>query len=309
MSPAERIWAIVVPVAGGALVLGLGEGVGWPVALGVLALLVAMALAVLVARIVRYRRAQAELRRQFEAGDTIRVAPADLPPEPAPQARPEDRPAVPREVSELTVSDVPLPSAESEFRFLFSGTVRWQRGPHVSGVSHASPASLAADSVLSRAAHLTSTQSPGDHGLVRHRLAAALGVVMADSSGQVLAWADDVDLTVLDDDADVLRKLATLRKQETLWRRERDFERHVRAYLTEEALQNTGSAVVWWLARHTDQVEQAVALLGTLAQLSAAANGDEVDERYRHLLPPSPRLPSEQHRLLGTERFLNGEAR
>ena len=43
-------------------------------------------------------------------------------------------------------------------------------------------------------------------------------------------------------------------------------------------LTSTGSAVVWWLARHEDEMEKAVDMVGPLAQITAAANDEEVPE-------------------------------
>ncbi|HEX4722180.1 MAG TPA: hypothetical protein VH333_06665, partial [Pseudonocardiaceae bacterium] len=61
------------------------------------------------------------------------------------------------------------------------------------------------------------------------------------------------------------------------------------AYLGEDVLKNTGSAVVWWLARAKDDmdVRAAVDLIGALRQLSAAANNSEVPELA---LPPIAEL-------------------
>lgn len=49
-------------------------------------------------------------------------------------------------------------------------------------------------------------------------------------------------------------------------------------------LKSAGSAVVWWLARHDDDIEKTVDLIGPLAQLTAAANDEEVPELFRHLI-------------------------
>ncbi len=73
---------------------------------------------------------------------------------------------------------------------------------------------------------------------------------------------------------------------EDVWERERDHERRKRAYLGDDVLQSTGSAVVWWLAQHDNDVEGAVRLIGALAELSAAANDAEVPELFRYLVPP-----------------------
>ncbi|MGW1837043.1 hypothetical protein [Streptomyces sp. NPDC002067] len=53
-------------------------------------------------------------------------------------------------------------------------------------------------------------------------------------------------------------------------------------------LRTPGSAVVWWLARHGERVEDAVRMIGPLARLSAAAHDTEVPETFRHLAAEPP---------------------
>src|SRR5690606_13970414 len=73
----------------------------------------------------------------------------------------------------------------------------------------------------------------------------------------------------------------------------RKYECDRREYLGKDVLKDTGSAVVWWLAKHDDQVKQAVDEIGPLAQLSSAANDRDVPERYRHMVPyPPPEAPA-----------------
>ncbi|MFD7655857.1 hypothetical protein ACFV4N_17930 [Actinosynnema sp. NPDC059797] len=87
-----------------------------------------------------------------------------------------------------------------------------------------------------------------------------------------------------------------MRKRQHLWEQEVAAERAVRAYLGDEVLTSTGSAVVWWLARNTAEVRETADLIGTLARLSAAAGDREVDEVFRHLLPEHLRRPVEAER-------------
>ncbi|WP_246203708.1 hypothetical protein [Streptomyces tailanensis] len=83
-----------------------------------------------------------------------------------------------------------------------------------------------------------------------------------------------------------LRKLNDLRKDEEIWEYERQHERNKRRYLGDDVLKSAGSAVVWWLARHENEIEKAVDMIGPLAQIAAAANDEEVPELFRHLLVP-----------------------
>jgi hypothetical protein len=49
-------------------------------------------------------------------------------------------------------------------------------------------------------------------------------------------------------------------------------EQDKRAYLKDDVFATPGSAAVWWLVNHPGEVENALGLLDTLAELSAAAN-------------------------------------
>ncbi|GAB1327795.1 hypothetical protein [Streptomyces sennicomposti] len=100
------------------------------------------------------------------------------------------------------------------------------------------------------------------------------------------ALAADVTLILAPADRERLTKLADLRKDEQIWEYERQHERNMRRYLGDDVLKTTGSAVVWWLARHENEIEKAVDMIGPLARISAAANDEEVPELFRHLLVP-----------------------
>jgi hypothetical protein len=102
----------------------------------------------------------------------------------------------------------------------------------------------------------------------------------------VNALAADVTLALAPADRERLRKLNDLRKDEEIWEYERQHERNKRRYLGDDVLKSAGSAVVWWLARHENEIEKAVDMIGPLARIAAAANDDEVPELFRHLLVP-----------------------
>ncbi|WP_437084234.1 hypothetical protein [Streptomyces sp. enrichment culture] len=107
-----------------------------------------------------------------------------------------------------------------------------------------------------------------------------------DRNNRVMALATDVALTLAPADRERLRKLNDLRKDEELWECERQHERNKRRYLGDDVLKSAGSAVVWWLARHENEIEEAVHMIGPLARIAAAANNEEVPELFRHLLVP-----------------------
>jgi hypothetical protein len=249
------VGCVVLPVA-------LGLLLHWPVAVLALVVFVLLAGLVLGGRRLRYRRRQRELRAEEEQ--------RQRPPAPVDEPRDQGR----------WMAEVPLPCAEPGYRFVLSANVFWRPAPNRVGMRHTNPEALALDSIRTRASQITAGQAPGDHVAVGYQLAAALGTVLPDGSGQVVAWATDITLSIPDEDMARLRKLVELRKHEQLWEHERGLERSMRAYLRDEVLESPGCAVVWWLARHPDQVEDSARLIGPLAQLSAAAHGEPVPEVF-----------------------------
>ncbi|MDT0321004.1 hypothetical protein [Streptomyces millisiae] len=202
---------------------------------------------------------------------------------------PNDEPPVaPTEppYQETRVIDASLPSAVDGYDFLFSATVWWRPVPdHPDRSDGASPA-LAVSSIVSRALQVVHREEPGRASFARYVLEGELAVPLPDPSGRVKALAADVTLTLAPADHERLRKLNDLRKDEEIWEYERQHERNKRRYLGDDVLKSTGSAVVWWLARHEDEIEKAVRMIGPLAQITAAANDEEVPELFRHLLVP-----------------------
>ncbi|TMU89932.1 SdpI family protein [Streptomyces sp. DASNCL29] len=189
---------------------------------------------------------------------------------------------------ERLVSEVALPSAVPDYDFLFSATIRWCPGDSRADAPYINPGALAVDAVLDRARRITAAQPPHRSSLTQHQLNGALGTMVPDPSGRVKALAEDVTLRLSEADIERLHKLSTVRKDEEVWEHERNYERNKRAYLGEDVFKDTGSAVVWWMAKNDDHVEKAVNLIGPLAQLSSAANNTEIPERFRHLVSGFP---------------------
>ncbi|RMI34541.1 hypothetical protein [Streptomyces triticirhizae] len=194
---------------------------------------------------------------------------------------------------EQRVVDVALPSAEPDYPFLFSATVRWLPR-EVEGMAYFDPGGIAVASILLRARAFTARQDPADAGLAQHRLNAVLGVMEADPSGRVLAMARNVHMALVETDRERLSRLADVRKDEEVWEHERNYERNKRSYLSTDVLSDPGSAVVWWLANHDDEVAGAVERIGLLAQLSAAANNGEVPPPFRPWLPRPEQEPHQE---------------
>jgi hypothetical protein len=242
----------------------LGLSLQWPPWTWIVVTVVLVGVIVVVDRQARHRSEQDSLRRQV----------AHQPP-----------PRIEQPTSRYPLAVTPLASAKPDYEFTFSCTMAWRP---TEAFSDGDPRAIAADHLVGRAALGVALESPANRALAQHRLAAALGYPEEDSSGRFVVWAEDIVLGVPDDDANRLRQLADLRKQEELWEHKRGYERNVRAYLGDEVLKDTGSAVVWWLANHTDHVRETAGLIGTLAELSAAANNAEVDALFRHLVAGEP---------------------
>ncbi|MFE6663445.1 hypothetical protein ACFVFH_07745 [Streptomyces sp. NPDC057697] len=203
------------------------------------------------------------------------------PAEPEPPTAPTEQP-----YQETRVVDAALPSAADGYDFLFSATVWWKPVPEHANWSDGAFPALAVSSVVSRALEIVRREEPGRASFARYLLDGELGAPLPDRSGRVRALAADVTLTLAPADRDRLRKLNDLRKDEEIWEYERQHERNKRSYLGEDVLKSTGSAVVWWLARHEDDIEKAVDMIGPLARIAAAAKDQEVPEIFRHLLVP-----------------------
>ncbi|MFK4109312.1 hypothetical protein [Streptomyces sp. NPDC002176] len=214
----------------------------------------------------------------------------------APYEREEpEQPPTPTEPphQETRVLDAALPSAVDGYDFLFSATVWWKPLPGHPVRSDGASQALAVSSIVSRALEVVHREEPGRASFARYLLEGELAVSLPDRSGRVDALAADVTLTLAHADRERLRKLNDLRKDEEIWEYEREHERNKRRYLGDDVLKSAGSAVVWWLARHEDEIEKAVAMIGPLAQISAAANDEEVPELFHHLLVPPKDARSE----------------
>ncbi|QIB46922.1 hypothetical protein [Streptomyces aureoverticillatus] len=189
---------------------------------------------------------------------------------------------------EQRVAYVALPSAAPDYDFSFSATVRWKVLEAPENAPAVNAAGLAVDAVLQRARALTSQQPPTRSAFVQHQLNGALGTMHEDATGRVMAMAQDVSLSLPEHDRERLSKLSDVRKDEDVWEHERNYERSKRAYLGNDVLKDTGSAVVWWLSRNDEEVEGTVDRIGLLARLSAAANNDTVAPPFEHLVPTPP---------------------
>jgi hypothetical protein len=186
----------------------------------------------------------------------------------------------PPQPSSTAVHGVVLPSGQRDYRFLLDVTVLW-RHSGTQGVPHPRLDQLAIDAIRERASRSAEQESPANTDLLAPRLATELSFPKPDRTGQLEVWAQNVVLYISDDDRKRLYRLAEVRKDEEVWDHERIHERNKRAYLREDVLSSTGSAVVWWLARDTARVQETVSLIDTFAKLVAAAQDREVEPVFR----------------------------
>jgi hypothetical protein len=185
---------------------------------------------------------------------------------------------------ETPVFDVPVPSGLDEYPFLFSSTVRWRCVTDPLVASHGNPGALAVASVLRRVEQYTTAEHPSRADFLCHWLEGLLGQPVQDETGMVTSYATDVRLHLRQEDRRHLEKLEEHRRNIGSWEQQREYERSRRAYFGEDVLRSPGSAVVWWLSRHDDEIERATDLIGPLSCLAAAANDQAIPDSYRHLL-------------------------
>ncbi|MET9117965.1 hypothetical protein ABZX38_27725 [Streptomyces longwoodensis] len=210
---------------------------------------------------------------------------------PVPVSFEEQLTAAPVERTECRINQVALPSLWNDYCFVFSATVRWCSADGPGHGTVLNPAGLAVDAVLSRARTVTEKREPGHASLLQHELGGALSHMCPDSTGHLQAMADDISLTLLDEDRERLDRLAGVRKDEAVWEHQRRYEQSKRRYLGEDVLKDTGSAVVWWLTKNDEHVAKTVADLPLLAQLTSAARDTDIPQRLLDMLPPRPGGP------------------
>jgi hypothetical protein len=180
------------------------------------------------------------------------------------------------EWAEYPVSNIPLDSAKAEYKFLFSGTVCWSSICTDAGTSPDYQRELAVQEIRARARDVTVDHQPEDHVAVQNDLAVALLTPLAVNSGQpgqLQAWATNVALTIPEDDIAKLTELSEQCKKIKNWRQ-------METYLQRDVLTSLDRAVVWWLAQHTDKVEEAASVIGALKQLVGAVTTTDVPEQF-----------------------------
>lgn len=256
MAPQRKIIFPAVAGAAALVVVVLGISLRWPAGLTVGLVLVCCAVGVLA-----YVTSRPERRE---------IAP--LPPPIVEAALP------PPPVQMMPLQGVNLASAWPDYEFLFDATVYWRLvdGRTPTPTRHVRPGAQAVAAIIERAAAEAADARPDMAVRFQHHLNHVLGEIRHDATGRVEVWADQVRITVPDEDVRRLQELATRRKNEARWEQERHFENDRREYLSEDVLRSTGSALVWWLAKHDLDVAKAAGLIETMTKLTSAAKDEPV---------------------------------
>jgi len=276
MTSRNKIVAAIVAASTIVLIV-VGVGLMWPAWVTIVVFLVCCAVGTLVSL------ALSRGDRRPVSEQTI-VLPPPVVPEPQ------------QVVQTAIIEGVNLASAWPDYEFIFHAVIYWRSTGVPMTTPHVRPNALATDAIIRRAARVAAAEPPDMVIRLQHRLNEVLGVVEADPSRRVEAWADQVRTALLDDDAARLRTLSNIRKNKAVWEHERRYECDRRRYLAEDVLKSTGSALVWWLSRNETDINGAVNLIGTMARLTAAAKDEDVPELFRHLLPPSVLQAAEAER-------------
>ncbi|HXT94031.1 MAG TPA: hypothetical protein VN714_32775 [Trebonia sp.] len=229
--------------------------------------------------------------RPEQAAPIASAPPAVIAPEPPPPPQYQAQP----------VAGIALPSARPDYRFVFSATVYWL--PAVSGVGVADPGAIAKSEIIRRAREIAQRRDPADATLLTSEAVGLLAEPRPDPTNRVHVRAELALFQLSEDDRRRLEELARLRKEEELWDYQRRQEQSKRRYLGEDVLRNSGSAVVWWLARNDSQPEKVADSIGALTRLANAANNaDDVPAddfavtgtEARAGEPTGPQTPAEQ---------------
>lgn len=180
------------------------------------------------------------------------------------------------------VRDTRMASLTEDYEFVFSADVRWRwtDGPDA---RLRNPARAAENAIVTAARVEAGKYRAVEADVAHHALAARLGEAVPVHDGLLEVWADDVLLRLPEEDADRLRQLADLRKENNRWEVERSVERTKRAYFADDVFATPGNAVIWDLVRNGANVETTVGRVGSLARLSEAGKGKDLTDLRERL--------------------------
>jgi hypothetical protein len=265
----------------------------------VTALVAACSLFIVLSAAIRLQ-ALVALALAIAGGGVVLVAVSRWWPAPAPA---QDQ-TVPVTVTEVTppplqfqahaISGVRLRSAFADYNFIFDANVLWH--PSTDGAS--GMGEIAAYEIIRRADEITGQRNPNETALVASDLTRHLGALQLDPSGLVQVKAESIRLQLLPEDQRRLDQFARLRKEEGLWDYQRQYQMNQRRYLRTDVLKDSGSAVVWWLAKHEDDPRQVAESIDVLTRLAHAANHADgtafADSTGPDTAPVPPQTPADR---------------
>lgn len=189
------------------------------------------------------------------------------------------------------IRDTRMASLTEDYEFVFSADVQW-RWTVEPDMRLRNPARAAENAIVTMARDEAARYRAGEVDVARHALAARFGEATLVYDGVLEVWADDVALNLPEEDADRLRKLADLRKENSRWEVERSVERTKRAYFADDVFATPGNAVIWDLVRNGANVETTVERVGSLAHLAEAGKGKDLTDLRERLREWAPDLAS-----------------
>jgi hypothetical protein len=171
----------------------------------------------------------------------------------------------------VAIGPVTIASSDVAYRFRFTATVHWQQKADDSAQDQNRRGADAQEALLDRAIDAAQAIAPSDYAAAGYRLAAVLSEPLVAPRAAVQVWASDVHVDLAEEDSERLAKLERIQKDIRLWEQERAHEKEVRRYLAEDALASPGTALVWWLARHEDEIRGCVERIPDLTRISSVA--------------------------------------
>ncbi len=202
-----------------------------------------------------------------------------------------DRPDERRETRSIRVRDTRMASLTEDYEFVFSADVRW-RWVGEPDERLRNPERAAANVIVTKAQAEVGRYRADEVDMALHSLAARLGEAASVYNGLLEVWADDVTLGLMEEDAERLRRIADMRKENNRWEMERFVERTKRTYFAEDVFSTPGNAVIWDLVRNDADVETTMRRVGSLAHLSEAGKGKDLDDLRERLRGWDPDLAS-----------------
>lgn len=203
------------------------------------------------------------------------------------------------------IRESPLPSQDDEYPFVFSAMVRWKwtgdPDPRLRN-----PAEFAKKMVMEQAEQVSAGYRPKEYDVARHQVAAPLGVAAHGFDGALEVWAEDVTLSLSEEDESRLARIATARKEGALWEVERSVETAKRRYYADDVLATPGSAIVWDLVRGDADVNRTHDLIEVLTRVAEASKGGDPADLLDRLRVASPEAFSFLHGVAREERTLEG---